>query len=127
MLKRILVLIICSFNFSAFALSSAQLTTSNCAQALPANNPGFCSSFKSIAFCHCIEARLPPGMCQDVTAIYNRMLALFTHSLQKACQYAAQQHPETSAQMCMDDWNCYFFGGRDSTGSLCSGTGRRCG
>lgn len=94
---------------------------SNCPQALPTSDAGFCPSFKSVAECHCVESGLPKKMCQDVQVIYNRMIAMFG-SVQKACEY---QH-DTSTQNCIDDWNCYRLGGKDSQGKLCGGTGNAC-
>jgi hypothetical protein len=43
-------------------------------------------------------------------------------SIQRACEY---QH-DTSVQNCLDDWQCYRNGGRDSTGALCNATGSSC-
>jgi hypothetical protein len=93
----------------------------NCSQALPTDNPAFCASFKSVAECHCTSSGLPPGMCQDMTTIYNRMVKIFG-SQQKACEY----QKDVPTQQCMDDWNCYRSGGRDSQGKLCSSTGQVC-
>ncbi|MBA3662117.1 MAG: hypothetical protein H0W64_10335 [Gammaproteobacteria bacterium] len=96
-------------------------THSNCPQAVSASHPQFCQSFRAVAQCHCTESGLPAGMCRDMNTIYKRMLAVFG-SQQKACAY----QKDTQFQTCMDDWNCYLLGGRDSLGNLCSTTGKRC-
>ncbi|HRD70376.1 MAG: hypothetical protein Q8M40_10820 [Legionella sp.] len=112
MMKKILILITCIFSISGFAA---------CTNALPTDNPGFCPTFKTAATCYCTSSGLPSGMCQDMKALYNRMLSTFG-SLQKACEF---QH-YTSTQDCMDNWNCYLFGGADSRGRLCSSTRKAC-
>lgn len=96
-------------------------THANCPHAAPTNALNFCPSFQSVAQCHCTSAGLPSGMCRDVNAIYNRMITVFGSQL-KACQYQR----DTSVQECMDDWDCYRLGGKDSFGRLCSGTGKAC-
>lgn len=111
MKKRILAICMYFFGFSAFA----------CTNALPTNDPGFCPSFKVAATCYCTSSGLPAGMCQDMNALYSRMLSVFG-SLQKACEY--QRY--TSTQDCMDNWNCYLFGGIDSRGRLCSSNRQAC-
>lgn len=115
-MKRSFILVTFFWSLSAFAES----IHSNCPLALPSSDPNFCESFKSVAMCHCTEA-LPPGMCQDMATLYNRMIAKFK-SLDKACEF--QQ--DTSKQTCMDDWNCYLSGGQDKQGRLCSATGKKC-
>ena len=97
------------------------LAPANCPHADPVTSSNFCTSFKSVAECHCIVSGLPQGMCKDMNAIYNRMLSVFG-SQQKACEY----QKDVSTQECMDDWNCYRSGGTDSKGNLCSGTGKAC-
>ena len=120
MINRIFVIFICFFSVSAFAYSDA-LPAIACPNALPTNDVNFCSSFKSVATCYCTSSGLPSGMCQDVNALYNRMISVFG-SLQKACEY---QH-YTSTQDCMDNWNCYRLGGVDSRGRLCSSNKKAC-
>ena len=110
-MKKILVGFIYFFSISAFA----------CPMAVPTNNVNFCASFKAVATCHCTSSGLPSGMCQDINALYNRMLIVFG-SLQKACEY--QHH--TSTPICMDNWNCFLHGGVDSRGNVCSSTGMAC-
>ncbi|MDP3706399.1 MAG: hypothetical protein Q8R24_10930 [Legionellaceae bacterium] len=104
--------LIFSFSFAAHAAS--------CPTAAPSNTPGFCSSFKVAAQCHCSKS-LPAGMCTDERQLYKRMTAAYG-SLQRACE---SQH-ETSAQECVDDWNCYLSGGLTSKSELCSGSGTAC-
>lgn len=106
----LLILLFCVFSYS-FA----------CSNALPTNDANFCSSFKSVATCYCTSSGLPSGMCQDVSALYGRMVIVFG-SLQKACEY--QKH--TNTQNCLDNWNCYMYGGSDSQGNLCSSSGSSC-
>lgn len=93
----------------------------SCPAALPTNDVNFCSSFRTAATCYCTSSGLPSGMCQDMNALYNRMISMFG-SLQRACEY---QH-NTSAQECMDDWNCYRRGGLDSMGRACSSNQKAC-
>lgn len=101
-----------------FFLSS---TVFCCGSALPTNDVNFCPSFKSVATCYCTASGLPAGMCQDMNALYNRLMGVFG-SLKKACEY---QH-YTTPQDCMDNWNCYRIGGTDSRGRLCSATKLPC-
>ena len=109
MIKKLLATTLFLLNSCVFALA--------CSKALPTDNLKFCASFKTVATCYCTSSGLPAGMCQDMNALYNRMIGVFG-TLQKACQY--QKY--TSVQDCMDNWNCYRFGGKDSTGKLCSST-----
>jgi hypothetical protein len=118
-MKRILVLLLCCLSISSFAASSHNVST--CGKALPTSNPNFCPSFKAIAACHCQEAGLPGKNCQSMSFIYGAMIARY-RTVERAC---AAQH-DTSFQECLDDWSCYRSGGRDSTGSMCSATGRAC-
>ena len=110
MIKSILFLFLSMLSIASFAADSTK-----CKQATPTNDPGFCTSFKSVAECHCTESGLPKSMCQDMKQLYDRMISIFG-SLQKACEY---QH-DTDTQTCIDDWNCYRLGGKDSKGQLCS-------
>jgi hypothetical protein len=92
-----------------------------CPKALPTDDVNFCSSFKSVATCYCTSSGLPSSLCQDTRVIYQRMIAMF-QTLEKACEY--QKY--TSKQDCMDNWNCYLFGGVDSRGRICSSTQKPC-
>lgn len=116
-MKWILSLLVLFCSFSSL-IANAQ---SSCPQALSNTHASFCPSFKAVAKCHCTESGLPSGMCEDMNALYNRMMYIFG-SLQKVCEY---QH-DTSVQTCIDDWNCYRLGGKNSQGKLCSSTGRAC-
>jgi hypothetical protein len=111
MKKGIIVGLTLFFNINVFS----------CPMALPTDNVNFCSSFKTAAICHCTSSGLPSGMCQDLNALYSRMISIFG-SLKKACEY--QKH--TSTQDCIDNWNCYRLGGVDSQGKLCSSTKLPC-
>lgn len=97
------------------------ISASACPIAVPTSDSNFCSSFKSAATCYCTSSGLPSGMCQDMNALYNRMMIVFG-SLQKACEY---QH-YTTPQDCIDNWTCYLRGGVDSRGSACSSTQMPC-
>lgn len=110
-MRRILVALMFVFSTSTFA----------CTNAVPTDNPAFCASFKTAATCYCIASGLPAVMCQDMNMLYARLISVFG-SLQKACEY--QKY--TSTQDCMDNWNCYRFGGIDSRGRVCSSTRRAC-
>lgn len=113
MIKRIFATVLCLLSSSIFALA--------CSKAVPTDNPNFCASFKTAATCYCTSSGLPAGMCQDMDALYNRMIGVFG-TLEKACLF--QKY--TSPQDCMNNWNCYRFGGKDSTGKLCSSTTKPC-
>ena len=131
MMKKITLLVSCLLStifISTTANSGPGLlalfispTHGNCPQALPTADAGFCASFKSVAQCHCTSSGLPAGMCRDMNSIYSRMVSIFG-SQQKACEY----QKDTTTQTCMDDWNCYRMGGKDSLGRLCSSNGNRC-
>ncbi|CEG56331.1 hypothetical protein [Legionella fallonii] len=111
MIKRIVILSLYLFSLSSFA----------CDKALPTNDVNFCASFKVAATCYCTTSGLPTGLCQDMNALYNRMITVFG-TLRKACEY--QRY--TSTEDCMDNWNCYRFGGVDSRGRLCSSNKQAC-
>jgi hypothetical protein len=96
-------------------------TATACPQATPTNDPGFCSSFKIAAQCHCTASHLPSRMCMDMNLLYDRMLIIF-QTVKKACEYQT----DTSTQNCIDSWNCYRNGGYNSKNELCSGTGASC-
>jgi hypothetical protein len=113
MVKGIAAAVLFFVNSCVFALA--------CAKALPTDSPKFCASFKVAATCYCTSSGLPAGMCQDMNALYKRMVGVFG-TLQKACEF--QKY--TSTQDCMDNWNCYLFGGTDSRGKLCSATKNPC-
>ena len=96
-------------------------TFAACPQASPSSTPGFCSTFKLVAQCHCTSSGLPKGMCMNMHSLYDRMIAMFG-SVRRACEYQR----DTSVQNCIDSWNCYRSGGVNSNGELCSGTGSAC-
>jgi hypothetical protein len=93
----------------------------NCPKALRTDHKSFCSSFKVVAECHCTSSGAPKSMCKDMASLYNRMISVF-ETQQSACNYQQDTHP----QNCMDSWNCYRLGGKDSRGRSCSSTGRAC-
>ncbi|WP_173236757.1 hypothetical protein [Legionella antarctica] len=111
MIKRIFGVCMYLFSLSVFS----------CPGALPTDHVNFCASFRTAATCYCTSSGLPAGMCQDMTALYNRLIGVFG-SLQKACEY--QRY--TTTQDCMDNWNCYRLGGIDSHGRLCSSNQLAC-
>jgi len=110
-MKNFLIAIACCISLSSFACPNAQ----------PTNDVNFCPTFKSAATCYCTSSGLPAGMCQDMRALYGRMMVVFG-SLKKACEY---QH-YTTTQECMDNWNCYLRGGVDSQGRACGSNQRSC-
>jgi hypothetical protein len=122
-MKKIFTLFLCIFSLSCFASSNiTHYSLHACSIAPPTTDPTFCSAFKKIAQCHCQEdGHLPAGMCQDMNTIYSRMIATFG-SQDAACRW----QKDTPYQECMDDWNCYRLGGKNSAGGLCSGTGAKC-
>lgn len=113
MIRKIFAVLLCFYSLGAFALA--------CKNAVPTNDPSFCPSFKTAATCYCSASGVPTIMCQDMTKLYNRMLSVFG-TLEKACGF--QKY--TSIQDCIDNWNCYRSGGKDSQGRLCASTGRSC-
>ncbi len=113
MIKKMVTLAVCLFSFSCFALGP-------CPSAVPTTHPGFCASFASVASCHCAQT-LPKKMCEDVRQIYKLMIARYG-SIETACKVQRDTTPQT----CMDDWQCYRIGGKDSRGGLCSGSGKSC-
>lgn len=117
-ISTILLLIMSSFSFAS---GSVLPTNFACGSALPTNNVNFCSSFEKVAPCYCTSSGLPSGMCQDMDALYKRMIAVFG-TLKKACEY--QKY--TSTQDCVDNWTCYRFGGVDSRGRWCSSNKSAC-
>lgn len=119
MIKRIFLLSLYLFSLASFA--STNMSYLACTNAVPTDNANFCASFRIAAPCYCAESGLPAGMCQDMTKLYERMIAAFG-SLKKACEY--QRY--TSPQDCMDNWNCFRLGGTNSQGRLCSSTGKAC-
>lgn len=106
---------------SLFSVICFNTTFAACPQAIPTNTPGFCSSFKVIAQCHCTSSGIPKGMCMNMHSLYDRMIGMFG-SVRRACEYQR----DTSVQNCIDDWNCYRLGGVNSNNELCSGTGSAC-
>lgn len=118
MMKQILGLF-----FGFFFLSNAVFAQEvlDCPRALPTNSPGFCASFRTAAVCYCTSSGLPAGMCQNMKALYERMILVFG-SLQRACEH--QKY--TTTQDCIDNWQCYKLGGSDSQGRLCSSTRNAC-
>ena len=111
MIKKISLIVVLLCNSAVFA----------CSTALPTDDINFCSSFKAVATCYCTSSGLPSSMCQDMNALYYRMIGVFG-SLQSACAYQGY----TSAQDCINNWSCYLYGGVDSTGRSCSSTQRAC-
>ncbi len=116
MIKQILLVTATTlFSVSVYANEIA------CPQASETNSPTFCSTFKVAAGCHCLAQHMPAKVCADMGKIYDSMLTFFK-TLQKACEF---QH-DTPTQTCIDDWNCYRLGGKDSKGRLCSNTAKAC-
>lgn len=111
MIKKLLATSIYLFSISGFSCTNAQ----------PTDSINFCSTFKAAATCYCTASGLPASMCQNMKVLNARMIIVFG-SLQKACEY---QH-YTSTQDCINNWNCYLQGGKDSNGKLCSSTQRPC-
>lgn len=96
-------------------------THPDCKNALPPSNHQFCPTFKSAATCACTTSGMPTSLCSDMTLLHKRMLMVFA-SQKKACEFQR----DASTQQCMDSWNCYLHGGKDSKGKLCQQTGEAC-
>jgi hypothetical protein len=105
----------------SYFLSASCFAFAACPQALPTSDAGFCPTFQAAAQCHCSSKGLPKSMCQDMPKLYDRMISMFG-TLERACAF---QH-DTDTQTCIDDWNCYRNGGKDSKDGLCSATGNPC-
>lgn len=98
------------------------LNASHCPSGLRSDDPDFCAQFQSIAICHCTAHWLPKWMCHDMEKLYRRMIFIYG-TVEKACQNQKDTLPET----CIDHWECYRNGGKNSLNQLCSGTGIACG
>ena len=118
MARNILFLMAC---FLAFSHSSFASLFGSCPPASAISSASFCSSFKLAAQCHCTSSGLPKGMCLNMHSLYDRMNSIFG-SVRRACEYQR----DTSAQHCIDSWNCYRSGGTTSQNELCSGSGNAC-
>lgn len=127
MIKRVLIGLICLISASAFAQSElfpAEFSLPSvmaCPDALPTNDVNFCDSFRTSATCYCVASGVPSMFCKNVNTLYNRMISIFG-SIASACAY--QKY--TPTQNCIDNWNCYMFGGLDSQGRACSSTQNSC-
>lgn len=88
-----------------FLFDTVSFAASNCGKALPIDNAGFCSSFKSTAICHCTSKGLPQYICQNMPLLYKQMTTIYG-SLDRAC--SAQK--ETTQADCVANWNCYKTG-----------------
>lgn len=104
------------------SMVASSAIASKCERAKPTTHPEFCSSFREVTRCHCMES-LPKNLCSSMSmdTLYNLMVARFG-TMEKACN----QQKDTSPQDCMDNWNCYRNGGSNSQGGACSGTGKKC-
>lgn len=128
-MKKILAIFLYTLSFSCFAANPVILE--ECGKVTDRTASTFCGEFKDIAHCHCRADsgnRLPDDKCyQTKTFVYPNMLATFG-SQDAACRWQAEHGSEKRAkyQECMDDWNCYMKGGKDSNGGVCGSTGRSC-
>lgn len=93
----------------------------HCGRALPTDNADFCDSFKMVAECHCNSAGYPNGLCTNMSNLYHLMILAYW-SQKSACKHQT----DTSVRECMDAWNCYRLGGKDSRGRLCGLSGKAC-
>lgn len=132
-MKKVFALCLFTTSFSCLAapldlqsLLSPATYGKACAQAAPTTSPAFCASFKTIAKCQCEQLSPRKEICNDMTMIYKIMMATFGQDLGRACKYQQDKQGGTDPQTCINDWNCYLNGGKDSHGGLCSGTGSRC-
>jgi hypothetical protein len=107
----------------AILLSCLSLSSYACNDAADTSSSNFCPTFRSSVYCYCTDVwKMPGTLCQDMNRVYSMMVD--THgSLERACEF----QKNTPKQRCIDNWNCYHNGGRDSHGALCSSTGRSCG
>ena len=105
---------------SAVIILGSTHTVIACGFAKSTDDPQFCHSFAQVARCTC-EEKMPDFMCKSVDQVYDIMILRY-QSQENACHHQTR----TSFQTCMDDWNCYRLGGKDSNGNLCSSTGKAC-
>jgi len=127
-MKKVFAIVLSLIVLPCFAFAPVKTTNFSslgCPQAVPTTDGGFCPSFKSVAHCQCVSRGLPDGMCQDMNALYSRMISMFG-TLAAACEYQEKTSHDTTKQQCIDDWNCYRSGGRNSQGGLCSASGKAC-
>lgn len=115
--------VFCFFFFLSTSNATSFFAPPNCKKASATNTAEFCSSFKDAAICHCTARGIPGPVCQmmGMSEIYRRMTGYYG-SMEAACNAQTEVPP----QECIDGWNCYRFGGTDSQGRLCSGTGSYC-
>ena len=92
-----------------------------CAPADSITSNTFCSSFKNATQCHCYNSGLRGSICTNMVQFYIRMINTLG-TLQRVCSL---QH-YTSTKECIDDWNCYRYGGLTSDGQLCGGNAQPC-
>ncbi len=94
-----------------------------CPKTKPMDSKKFCSSFEGVVKCVCLANIHSSFMCRSMSVIYMTILAKFG-SIEKFCNDKHQYR--VPPQQCIDEWNCYRNGGKNSQGVLCSGTGNRC-
>lgn len=83
----------------------------------------FCSGFKKVVTCEC-DKMAPFNIhyfCRSMSVIKNNMDRYYG-GVAKSCK----QQKKAPYQDCMDHWNCYLHGGRDSKGHLCNSSGKSC-
>lgn len=102
-------------------LFCASVSMAACPKATPTDTAQFCPTFRVAAQCHCTASGLPQVLCNNVRLLYQRLIVTFG-TLEKTCAF---QH-DTTPEDCIDSWRCYLYGGKNSAGKLCSGTGRSC-
>lgn len=121
-MKRIFAALILCFSVTPVIAVQSNIFATSCGQSAPDYDTNFCPSFKSAVECYCEqEDKMPSSFCSNMNAVYSAMISTYG-SLETACKN--QSH--ASYQTCVDDWNCYRKGGKDSNGNLCSSTGNAC-
>ena len=88
------------------------------------DTPAFCQPSGAGSFEAAVQSCCPLGKL-PMQQIYNLMIGTYG-TLQNACVKNAEQYGGT-VQACIDQWNCYWLGGKDSEGNLCDGNGQPCG
>ncbi|MBP6919284.1 MAG: hypothetical protein KBB94_10265 [Legionellaceae bacterium] len=111
-IKGVLACCLLAFGSASFAA---------CPSAAPITSAQFCQSFKAATECHCVFSGLRGGICTNMNQFYIKMINTLG-TLPRVC--SLQRY--TATQECIDDWNCYRYGGLTSDGQLCSGTGHAC-
>lgn len=106
MIKKIFTLCFCLLSFSCFAITA----NASCGQSVPLGHPAFCESFRSVAYCQCMEmGGLGSDACSNMTILAQAMRDTFG-SIEGGCAFQEDNLPpsdKTDAGTCTAKWNFY--------------------